>query len=462
MRVTLVQTDTGGSYPPLSLGALAAYAARAGHEVRLIDLQIPAQRSRWEELLVASRPGLVGFTALTPSISQAGSLATRCRELLPDAKTIIGGFHATMEPEHTMRDYPVFDTLCVGEGEETLAELATRLDAGEPVEGIAGLVWRAGGGTEIGPPRGRITDLDALPQPHDFYDLGHYLESGSFTYQYGYRCASIISSRGCPFRCRFCSLPGKYVQQSVPRLADEVAEVLRRGADGVFFRDSTFTIRREWVLEFCAEVRRRGLRFSWIANARPDRVDAEMLREMKRAGCFALCYGVETGCDRVLDYYGKDHTVDDTRRAVAATKAAGIRVIAYFMLGAPIETRADIEASYQLAKELGAERTIWKIFAPLPGCAIYDELKAKGVPLNFDNIRTNKASYPLADMTEEEVEARFRELAREFAYTRDSRLRVFWRQLRRVRSPRDAWRLGRRVVHSVAGVLRGGETPDEE
>jgi radical SAM superfamily enzyme YgiQ (UPF0313 family) len=186
-----------------------------------------------------------------------------------------------------------------------------------------------------------------------------------------------------------------------------------------------------------------------------------MLRAMKRAGCFALCYGVESGRDHVLDYYGKEHTVDDTRRAVAATRRAGIRVVAYFMLGAPIETRADIEASCQLARELGAERTIWKIFAPLPGCAIYDELRAKGVPLHFDNIRTNKASYPLADMTEAEVEARFAELAREFAYARDSRWRVFWRQMRQVRSPGDALRLGRRVARSVARTVVGRGTEED-
>ena len=452
MRVTLVQPDTGGSYPPLSLGYLAASAAQAGHAARVLDLQVPAQRERWEALLVGSRPDLVGLTSLTPSISDAGRLARRCRELAPQAKTIVGGFHATMEPEQTLRDHP-FDYLCVGEGEQTLAELCARLEAGQPAEGLAGLAWRDGDGIAFGPPRERVTDLDALPMPHDFYDLEHYLAAGSFTYQYGYRCASIISSRGCPFRCRFCSLPGKYVAQSAPRLADEVAEVLRRGADGVFFRDSTFTIQRRWVLEFCREVGARGLRFRWIANARPDRVDPELLGAMRRAGCFALCYGVETGQDHVLEYYGKDHTVEDTRRAVAATQAAGIRVIAYFMLGAPIETRADIEASCQLARELHAERTIWKIFAPLPGCAIYDELKAQGVPLDFDNIRTNKASYPLADMTEAELEARFGQLAAEFAYSRDSRLRLFLRELRRVRTPRGALRLGGRVARSIGRVV---------
>jgi len=476
MRITLIQTDTGGSYPPLSLGYLAATAASRGHEARIIDLQIPAQRQDWERLLVEARPGLVGITALTPSIRQAGELAAKARALVPDAKIIIGGFHASMEPEQTLRDIPALDFLCVGEGEETLAELCDRLDAGHSPEGVPGLVWRRDcrlpiadcrskseignwkSEIEFGPPRGRITDLDLLPRPHGFYDLDYYLEAGSFTHQYGYRCASVIASRGCPFRCRFCSIPGKYVHQSPESLADEVADLLRRGADGVFFRDSTFTVQRPWVLEFCEEVRRRRLRFHWIANARPDLVDDEMLAAMKRAGCFALCYGAESGRDHVLDYYGKDHTVNDTRRAVAATKRAGIRVIAYFMLGAPIETRADIEASYQLAKALGAERTIWKIFAPLPGCEIYNELKAKGVPLNFDAIRTDRASYPLADMTEAELEQRFAELQREFAYARDSRLRVFWRQLRGVRSPRDAWRLGTRVARSLGRALGKGRT----
>ncbi|MBM4036950.1 MAG: B12-binding domain-containing radical SAM protein [Planctomycetes bacterium] len=477
MRVTLVQPDTGGSYPPLSLGYLAAYVAARGHEARILDLQVPAQQARWEQLLVESRPDLIGFTALTPSIRGAGELAARARELVPTAKLIVGGFHASMEPEQTLRDYPAFDYLCIGEGEETLAELCERLDAGRSPEGVAGLVWRRDCGLgiadcglkseignrkseiEFGPPRGRILDLDALPRPHAFYDLDYYLEAGSFTYQYGYRCASVIASRGCPFRCRFCSIPGKYVHQSPERLADEIGELLARGADGVFFRDSTFTINRDWVLAFCDVVRQRRMQFHWIANARPDLVDAELLAAMKRAGCFALCYGVESGRDHVLDYYGKDHTVADTRRAVAATKRAGIRVVAYLMLGAPIETRADIEASVALARGLGAERTIWKIFAPLPGCEIYNELKAKGVKLDFDAIRTDRASYPLADMTEAEIEGRFRELQREFAYARDSRLRVFWRQLRRVRSPRDAWRLARRVCSSA--FTRSSQKPPE-
>ncbi len=462
MRVTLIQPETGGAYPPLSLGYLAAYVAARGHQAKIVDLQVPAQARDWERLLAESRPDIIGLTALTPSVRRAGELAARARQLVPRAAIILGGFHASVEPQETLRQHPALDLVCIGEGEETLAELCERLQAGQSPEGIPGLAWRRDCRLQIadcrlkseiqfGPPRGRVRELDALPPPHDFYDLEHYLDAGSFTHQYGYRCASVIASRGCPFSCRFCAIPGQHICMSPERLVDEIGGLLRRGADGVFFRDSTFTVRRDWVLAFCRAVAERRLRFHWIANARPDTVDDELLAAMRRAGCFALCYGVESGRDHVLDYYGKGHTVDDTRRAVAATKRAGIRVIAYFMLGAPIETRADIEASYQLARELGAERTIWKIFAPLPGSAIYDELRAKGVALDFERIRTDRASYPLADMSEAEVEARFGELQREFAYARDSRLRAFWRQLRRVRSPRDAWRLARRAVR---GLLR--------
>ena len=191
MRVTLVQPDTGGSYPPLSLGYLAAYIAARGHEARILDLQVPAQRERWQEILVEGQPDLIGFTALTPSIRQAGELAARARQLLPDAKLIVGGFHASMEPEQTLRDYPAFDYLCIGEGEETLAELAERLAGGQSPEGIAGLAWRREcgmrsadpqsgiwdleSGIVFAPPRGRIVDLDALPRPHAFYDLEYYL-----------------------------------------------------------------------------------------------------------------------------------------------------------------------------------------------------------------------------------------------------------------------------------------------
>ncbi|HRT92824.1 MAG TPA: cobalamin-dependent protein, partial [Planctomycetota bacterium] len=129
MRVTLIQPDTGGAYPPLSLGYLAAYVAERGHAARIVDLQEPAQRREWERLLVESRPDLIGLTALTPSIRDAGRLAERAHQLAPQARIILGGFHATMEPEQTLRDHPVIDFLCIGEGEETLAELCALLDA---------------------------------------------------------------------------------------------------------------------------------------------------------------------------------------------------------------------------------------------------------------------------------------------------------------------------------------------
>ncbi len=448
MRITFVQPCMG-VYQPLSIGYLAAYLADRGHKTSILDLQVPYQREHWKELLVASRPDLIGFTALSPSISQAGSLAAQAKEFLPDTKIVIGGYHATIEPELTLREYPDFDYLVMGEGEETMVELCERLQEGTMVYDMTGLAWRKGESIELGPARKRIKDIDALPRPHDFYDLEYYLDKGSFTHQYGFGCASVITSRGCPFSCRFCGIPDKYVIQSVQNVAKEIEELLRRGAEGIFFRDSTFTVKREWVLEFCEEIMQRRLRFPWVANARPDLVDEDMLCQMKKAGCFALCYGVESGRDHILEYYGKGHTVEDTRRAIASTKCVGIRIVAYFMLGAIVETRADIEASYQLARELNTDWTIWKIFIPLPGSAIYNEFKEKGISLDFDKLLTDKATVALVDMTKEEIEKRHAELSKEFTYVRDNRLRAFLRQMRRVNSPGDALRLGQRIARSV-------------
>ncbi len=444
-----------GSYPPLSLGYVAAYVDAQGHEVNILDLQVPTQHERWEELLIESRPDIIGFTALSPSIDQAGSLALQAKKIVRSAKIVAGGYHVTVEPELTLHQYPAFDYVVIGEGERTMAELCERIQTNKDVKGLDGLAWRERDRIGIGPKRERITDINVLPRPHDFYGLDYYLDKGSFTHQYGFTCASIVTARGCPFSCRFCGIPGKYVHQSVKGVVEEVEELLQQGAEGIFFRDSTFTINREWVLDFCDEVMQRRLSFKWIANARPDRVDMELLGRMKRAGCFALCYGVESGRDHVLRYYGKGHTVNDTRRAVQATKHAGIRVIAYFMLGAIVENRADIEESYRFAKELSAERTIWKIFIPLPGSKIYDEFREKGISLSFDKLLTDKATVALADMTKEEIEKRHAELTKEFSYAQDNRLKAFYRQMCHVNSLKDIWQLGHRVSNNLGKMLAG-------
>lgn len=456
MKVTFIQPNMG-VYPPLSIAYPSAYLADRGHESSILDLQIPSQRERWHELLVESRPDLIGLTALSPSISQAGSIAVKAKELLPNTKIVVGGYHATIEPEFTLRKYHSFDYLVMGEGEETMAELCDRLNSNEVVDGLAGLAWREGERIKLGPKRERIKDLDSLPRPHKSYDLDYYIDKGNFTHQYGFGCASVITSRGCTFSCRFCGLPGKYVQPSVRSVVEEIDELLRFGAEGIFFRDSTFTIKRDWVLEFCKEVIGRRLRFPWIANARPDLVDEALLSQMKKAGCFAICYGVESGRNNVLEYYSKGHTVEDTRKAITLTKRSGIRIVAYFMLGAIIETRADIEASYRLAKEINADWTIWKIFIPLPGCAIYDEFKKKGIPLDFDKLLTNNAAVALVDMTKEEIEKRHEELSKEFTYVRDNRFRAFLRQVRRVNSFKDAYKLCQRVANSLGSKITRGK-----
>lgn len=452
MRITFIQPDLN-PYPPLSLGYVAAYLAQRGHKVCFLDLQIAHQRERWKDILVSSRPDLIGLTALSASISQAGSLALQARSLVPNVKIVIGGYHATIESESTMRNYPAFDYLVRGEGEETMAELCERLQEGKTVNGLPGLMWRRGDQIEHGLERKRTLDLDGLPKPHDFYDLDYYIDKGGFTGLFGFGCASIVTSRGCTFSCRFCGILGGYVQQSVKSVIKEVEELLRKGAEGIFFRDSTFIIKRNWVLEFCEEIVRRRIRFPWIANVRPDLVDEELLCQMKKAGCFALCYGVESGKDHLLNYYGKGHSVEDTRRAITVTKRIGIRVVSYFMIGAVIETRDDIEASYRFAKELNSDWTFWKIYNPMPGSVIYDELKKKGIFLDFDKLLTNKAPFALKDMTKEEIENRHAELVNEFEYVRDNRIRALLRQMRRVNSFQDAWHLGQRVTKSIRKTL---------
>ncbi|MBM4036949.1 MAG: radical SAM protein [Planctomycetes bacterium] len=472
MRVALIQPPMDSDYPPLSLGSLAAYLAAKGHEPRIFDLQVPAQRAAWPGSLAEFEPRLVGVTAMTPTIAAAAEVGRACKQAAPDATLVLGGYHVSFLPEETMRRYPAFDLGVVGEGEVTLAELCDRLEASQSPEGIAGLVWRTDcrlkseignlrSEIALGPPRERIRDLDSLPWPHEHYDLDHYLWYGGYTGRWTFKCASAIVSRGCPFRCRFCASQRfwshRYLVVSPERVVDEMRWLARHGARSVYFRDSTFNVNRKWLREFCAAKGRAGVKMRWLCNSRVDTLDEEQLALMAEAGLEALYFGVESGSQRILDYYGKGVTVEQTREAFRLCHRHGVATAAYFMIGAPIETRADIEESRKLAYELRAKYTYWFIYTPLPGAPLYDDFIERGYKPDFEHFVFSRATIPVGDLAPEELEALHHELVAEFRRkaTRGEVWRRRWEILRSVRSWRDVRHLGRKLARRIGLGGRG-------
>jgi len=452
MKVALIQPPMASDYPPLSLGCLAAYLALSGHTPRVFDLQIASRGSSWQQELGDFDPRVVGITAMTPTIGAASRVAATCREILPEATLVLGGHHVSFLPEEAMRRYPVYDVGVIGEGEVTLRELVEAIDGGSDLDGVPGLIVRHGPDLVLTGPRARIRDLDSLPWPHDHYDLDHYLWYGGYTGRWTFKCASAFVSRGCPFRCRFCAAgrfwSRRYAVCSPDHAVEEMRYLAHRGARAVFFRDSTFNVRKSWVQDFCEAKRRAGIDLRWICNSRVDTLDEEQIVLMREAGLEALYFGVESGSQRILDYYDKGTTAEQAREAFALCHKHGVATAANFMIGAPIETRADIEQSRRLARELNAKYTPWFIYTPLPGADLYDEFLKLGFQPDFDRLIFNRASVPVGDLTCEELEAAHRSLVAEFR-RQPSRADVWRRRLEMlssVHSLSDVGHLGKKLV----------------
>jgi len=374
--------------PALGLAYLAAVAEREGHEVRILDC---ARGLGWDTVEQEGRafaPEVVGFTATTPTFSNAVRAAKLLREIVPRATFIVGGPHPTAVPEHAA-SAGVFDYLVLGEGEVTFLELLGHLAGAGPTnaEDIPGLAYRRDGQLVMTPPRTRIKDLSSIPFParHLLPPLKVYRPTPA-----SYRklpLAHIMTSRGCPSRCNFCdrSIFGeKYRARGAENVLAEVEEVVsKHGAREIRFFDDTFTLNRKRLERICQGMRALRPRIPWTCLTKVDCVDLDMLRMMRDSGCWQVLYGLESGDDDVLATLGKKTTVEMNRRAVTWARQAGIRVRADFLVGSPSETMESLEHTLEFAKSLPLDFAHFNKFVPFPGTAFYRQLVEQGHRFDF-------------------------------------------------------------------------------
>ncbi|MBI5235110.1 MAG: B12-binding domain-containing radical SAM protein [Deltaproteobacteria bacterium] len=457
MNITLIQPFTGGTdvEPPHSLACIFAALDKAGHRCTLIDLQQCKVRERWEEIFKNTPVDLVGLTGMTPQVQDAHEIAARVKASRPDVRIILGGVHATLLPEQTLKEFPFFDILVIGEGEDTVVELSSRLEDRLPYDDVAGIAYRKDGSIVITPPRPRITNLDSLPDHHAYYDFDFYLKNNSF--ETSDKAISLIVSRGCPYNCQFCATRNfwtlKYNNKSVDKALGEIRGVMRRGAEYIKFRDSTFVINKKWVREFCERIIKEKLRFRWAANARVDLVDYDLFKLMKKAGLDTICFGVESGSQRMLDFYGKGVTIEQIEKAFAVCKRLRLRTGAYYMLGALTETREEMDATFRLAKRLNAAWSWCFLFMPLPGSELYQYYIDQGCTFDYSRIRSDKAAFSSAGYSIAELEEKragwYQELNK-----RPNRLSSGINALLDVRSIYDLRRVTRKVRRFCGRMLR--------
>ncbi len=367
----------GARMPGLGLPSLAAWLERSGHRVDLVDCT--AEGIGPEDLRArvgGLRPDVVGLTAMTPVVPAALAAARTCRRLFPGARIVVGGTHATVRPEDLLAGDAV-DAVVRGEGEIPLE----RLVDGASVEELTGVSYRGDGGVVHNPECTPIDDLDDLPLPaYHLLDLRRY-RPGLGTYR-RLPAMCLVTTRGCAHHCTYCfNLFGhRPRRRSAERILDDVRQLRRRfGIRQLLFYDDAFTVHRDRLRAFCQGLLRDGARVSWTCYGRVDAVRADLLSLMARAGCHQICYGIESGSQRVLDSVDKRITLEQVRRAVRLTREAGIEPRGSFMLGNRGETARTMLQTIDLALSLDLEVALFSVATPYPGTALYDWAEREGL-----------------------------------------------------------------------------------
>jgi len=371
-NIPAIVDEERGYNPPLGILYVAAYAREnTRHDISVIDavveeLDYPALKER----IAAEKPDVVGVTATTFTLVDAVLTVKAVKEISDGIKVVMGGPHPYIYPEESI-NLPGVDFLVLGEGEEVFAALLGRLGDKEALRKIPGLVFRDEGRIiNTGCPP-LIDDLDGLPFPAR--DLTPYRDYYSLIAR-TQPVTTMITSRGCPFRCLFCDRPhlGKrFRHRSARNVVDEMEQCVGMGIKEFLIYDDTFTVNRKRVFDICAEIKARGLEIGWDVRARVDTVTPDMLRAMKDAGCDRIHYGVEAGSPEVIETLRKDITIEQVRRVFRETRDIGISTLAYFMIGSPGETRAQMDESLRLAEELNPDYLHLSIATPFPETDLY-------------------------------------------------------------------------------------------
>ncbi|GJM43520.1 MAG: B12-binding domain-containing radical SAM protein [Gemmatimonadota bacterium] len=371
------------TYSYLNLQA-AAILRNAGHQVEYIDCQ--ASGISFEELVpkvVQSAPDVVVMYVEQIKIHVDTALAEKVQELTSAKVGFVGPFVTPLGTQ-VVKDTPSVDFALRGEYDESLLEvvdgLAAGTDAWLQVEGISVRHPETGEVLEVGSYR-HVQDLDALPFPaYDLVDFSKYHES-VFRRK---PAATMITSRGCPYQCIYCWFPQtiyghKWRYQSAERVVAEMEHLHREfGVVEIRVDDDIFELNRDRVLQVCHLLQEKKMDLTWAPQCRPDKMDLELLKEMKKAGCSRILYGCESASQDILDKMRKNGKVEDISNATKWTKEAGIDVHNCFILGFPWDNQGTVEETIRYAYGLNAEFCQFGIATPLPGTSLLKIVQDEG------------------------------------------------------------------------------------
>ncbi len=372
------------AWPPLGILYCAGVLKEGGIEVSLLDQPAKGfslnQTVNWVK---KEDPDILGFSVLLSTAKQAPKMAERIKAENPDITIVFGSHHSTFNAERILKKYPFVDTVVRGEGEHTSLEIARCLEKQRELDKVEGITFRKNGRIISNPDRPLNRDVDALPFPDRDLAGVQYVSTIFGAKINTKKFTTILSSRGCPFNCSFCGIR-KFTRRawrprSVENVMTELEYLQSEGYEQFLFADDNFTLNAKRVSKLCRSIKKAGMDIEWFCDSRVDHVSYDMFREMVNAGCRCLFFGIESGNQRILDYYKKGITPEQSEKAVRKARRAGIDIIVgSFIVGAPDETQREIINTLQFANKLDIDVPDVNILGAHVGTDIWNELVAKG------------------------------------------------------------------------------------
>jgi radical SAM superfamily enzyme YgiQ (UPF0313 family) len=400
--------------PPIGLAYVAAALQAAGHEVAVVDAVgskmdqfTPFDGGRGIYLrgltdaeIIARIPAATNFIGVSSMFSYQWITVRRLLDAIktrfPEVPLVIGGEHPTGLPIEVLRDSRV-DYVVLGEGEETVVALADCLTRGGDPRGLDGLAARdADNVPRVNRRRARIAAIDAIPLPAwSLFDVETYIAHNQPHGAARGRFIPMLATRGCPFQCTFCTSAQMWTTRWVARdpilVVDEMEQYMSQyGIIDFQFEDLTAIVRRDWILAFCAEIERRGLRltFQLPSGTRSEAVDGEVARAMKRAGCHEFAFAPESGDPQILKAIKKRVQLDHMFESARQTMAEGINVGCFFILGFPEDTWRSVLRTYRTiarAAWMGFTSVNVNAYSPQPNTESYRALRERGLIPELDS-----------------------------------------------------------------------------
>ncbi len=373
MKILFVYPDIGVrggamSYP-FGIGIISACLKKAGHQTHALYLFGDNNPQLLQGTIEEYKPDIVAFSAVSPQYRYVKELLQKTN--FHDSFTVLGGHHATLAPEESLKENPALNSICIGEGEEALVELADKMEKNEDIHQIKNLWFKTKNGEIIkNPTRPFIEALDKLPfTDRTIFDYQKIIDSDFST-------ALFMFSRGCPYDCTFCAnhalrnkQEGRYVRfRSVDSCLAEIEDVVSKYKMKVlYFNDDCFTAKRDFVEDFCKRYPKH-FKYPFDINARPETINNDVCRMLKEAGCRRISIGIENGDEKFRrEVLGRLQSNEAIIKAFECCKRAGIKTKSFNIIGFPKETPEIFEETIKLNARIQPDSVILSVFEPYPG-----------------------------------------------------------------------------------------------